>query len=236
MITQRARLRLSIVLLVGSFAFLGYAIFRTAGEESIPEVPEYSPLGPLLPPMRGVEESAQLLIFTLRTMDIVGSPLSPFRRELVARQIVDTAIRRLRTTETRQAYVLLLGIESKFDPAARSRAGAVGIAQLMPKYMLTFAEACGILPTSLREGDISSLEGNLEVSACHFAGLLSATGGSIPLALAAYNSGLYSKTTKDYGRLHDMNTETSNYVARFTLVGSRVHSVSQIPYAAGGVK
>lgn len=79
---------------------------------------------------------------------------------------------------------LLLAIartESHFDPLAESKAGAKGLAQLLP----TTAKAEGLLP----EQDLFNVSVNLDLSASHLRRLLNQTGESIEYAVAAYNGG-----------------------------------------------
>lgn len=69
-------------------------------------------------------------------------------------------------------------VESGYDPAAVSPKGAVGLMQLMPQ-------------TALRHGtsDRRDPGQNLNSGAHHLAGLIKQFGGSLELALAAYNAG-----------------------------------------------
>lgn len=150
----------------------------------------------------------------LAAISVCGSSLSPARKLVVAQQISRIGGVYLHGEEL-DAYVGLLCIESKFDPAARSSRGAVGIAQLMPRYAMEFAEECGL--PNLTEADVGDTETNLTISACHFANLLRIFDGNVALALSGYNSGQDSKTTKQLARLVDTGaqTETTGYIAKF---------------------
>lgn len=86
--------------------------------------------------------------------------------------------------KSRVSLPLLLAIartESHFDPRAISKAGALGMLQIMPKT----AEQEGALPGT----DLFDPEKNLPLGAKHLAGLLSAYNGEEIYAIAAYNAG-----------------------------------------------
>jgi soluble lytic murein transglycosylase-like protein len=72
----------------------------------------------------------------------------------------------------------LVSVESSYDPGARSRAGAMGLSQLMPGT----AEALGVK-------NVWDPHENLQGGAKYLSQLLSRFGGDIPTALAAYNAG-----------------------------------------------
>jgi len=77
--------------------------------------------------------------------------------------------------------------ESHFDSAAVSRSGALGLTQLLPPAAADMARALRVAPP-----DMSALlkpEINLWLGARYLRWLLDRTGGSVPLALAAYNAG-----------------------------------------------
>lgn len=72
----------------------------------------------------------------------------------------------------------LVAVESAYDPAARSRAGALGLTQLMPDT----AKALGVA------NPFDPLD-NLRGGARYLAQMLSRFGGDLRLALAGYNAG-----------------------------------------------
>jgi soluble lytic murein transglycosylase-like protein len=74
-------------------------------------------------------------------------------------------------------FLALVQTESAFRPAARSRAGAIGLTQLMPAT----ARALGVNPYDPRQ--------NLHGGARHLRSLLDRYRGDRRLALAAYNAG-----------------------------------------------
>ncbi|MGQ0742038.1 MAG: lytic transglycosylase domain-containing protein [Alphaproteobacteria bacterium] len=77
--------------------------------------------------------------------------------------------------------------ESEFDPLAVSRAGALGIMQLMPGSARATARAYG-LPYDLA-GLTRDIRYNMQLGQAHFADFHSQWGGSYVLAIASYNAG-----------------------------------------------
>ncbi|XUM51592.1 lytic transglycosylase domain-containing protein (plasmid) [Rhizobium sp. YTU87027] len=98
-------------------------------------------------------------------------------------------------------FLALVYQESRFDPCARSAAGATGLAQLMPD---TAAEL-GV--------DENNIEENLRGGARYYRQQLSNFGGDVNLALAAYNSG--PGNVSKYGGIPPFK-ETQGYVAQIT--------------------
>ena len=81
----------------------------------------------------------------------------------------------------------MIETESKFDPAARSSAGAVGLMQLTP------ATAQGIAVythgSKFRLSDLTNPDINVDYGAWYLRHLLDKYNGNERLALAAYNAG-----------------------------------------------
>jgi len=75
--------------------------------------------------------------------------------------------------------------ESLLDPRARSGAGARGLLQLMPETARRMADSLGWTGF-----DLERPRDNVWLGAAHLDELLDATGGEVPVALAAYNAGL----------------------------------------------
>lgn len=98
-------------------------------------------------------------------------------------------------------FSALVQVESGFDPAARSRAGAMGLTQLMPDT----ASQMGV-------SDPLDPEQSLNGGAKYLSQLLTKYDNNLPLALAAYNAGPGS-VDKHGGKVPPY-TETQNYVKK----------------------
>ena len=96
--------------------------------------------------------------------------------------------------------------ESKFDPAARSASGAVGLMQLLPDTARGIALRTG--GSQFREQDLLDPEINVRYGCWYLRHLLTKYDGSLDDALAAYNGG---QGNVDRGIRYD---ETREYVAR----------------------
>ena len=108
-------------------------------------------------------------------------------------------------------FVRQIGAESNFNPRARSGAGAIGIAQIMPRT----ARGWGVNPNDPMA--------SLDAAAKHMADYLRAYRGDYRKALAAYNAGPGS--VKKYGGVPPYR-ETQNYVNKILSGGS--------PFATAG--
>jgi hypothetical protein len=98
-------------------------------------------------------------------------------------------------------FLALVYQESRFNPCARSGAGAIGLAQLMPGT----AGDLGVDPYSIEQ--------NLRGGARYYKQQLRRFNGDVSLALAAYNSG--HGNVQKYGGIPPFR-ETQGYVASIT--------------------
>jgi hypothetical protein len=98
-------------------------------------------------------------------------------------------------------FLALVYQESRFNPCAKSGAGATGLAQLMPGT----AAQLGV--------DENNIEQNLRGGARYYKRQLERYGGNVSLALAAYNSG--PGNVNKYGGIPPFK-ETQGYVASIT--------------------
>lgn len=146
------------------------------------------------------------------------APISEARSLLLTEQITRVANRYFEKREEKEAFVFLICIESKFTDRAKSSVGAVGLTQVMPKFAQGFAQACGL--GNLKTEDLQDAEMNLNIGGCWFSSLIKYH-HSIALALAAYNSGRDSSSVQKLQALANINSETANYVAKYTILKGR---------------
>jgi soluble lytic murein transglycosylase-like protein len=95
--------------------------------------------------------------------------------------------------------------ESGFNPNAISRAGAIGLMQLMPKT----AESLGVNPFD----PVENIEGGVK----YLKGLINRFNGNKYLALAAYNGGIGRMQKRGVDTVEEINKmpdETVNYVKK----------------------
>ncbi|MBF0590365.1 MAG: lytic transglycosylase domain-containing protein [Magnetococcales bacterium] len=95
----------------------------------------------------------------------------------------------------------IIHVESRFNPNARSPAGAVGLMQLMPNT----AKMYGVY-------NLTDPIANIHAGSRHFRMLLNRFKGDVRLSLAAYNAGEYA--VKKYGNKVPPYPETRNYVVK----------------------
>lgn len=178
-------------------------------------------------PQNKPAEPLALNLFVQKVMDICRASLSAGRKELLSRQIARIATDRITKRDHQEAFILLLCIESKFQENAKSKAGAIGLAQILPKYAQSFAADCGI--PKITPEDTQSVEVNLHVGACYFNTLLIQFNGNTVLALSGYNSGPGSQTTRKLGLLQEGHPETGWYIAKITMLREMMDIENQIP-------
>lgn len=158
--------------------------------------------------------------YTILMMKMVETKLSRTAQNVIAKSIVNTSMEIFSTQEERKQFVVLVGIESKFNPKARSSAGAIGLTQVIPKYAKEFAAKCGM--DDVTSEDLENQDINLLVGACRFKALLDKLNSNVALALVAYNAGQSSNQLKQLQSLNNItNIETSSYVAKYTFLRSK---------------
>jgi soluble lytic murein transglycosylase-like protein len=120
-------------------------------------------------------------------------------------------------------------VESRHNPQARSRAGALGVMQIMPgtgqRFGVADSAALHHVPT------------NLEVSATYLKSLQDRFGNNLPLVLAAYSAG--EGAVERYGRRIPPYAETQRYVAdvmaTYERLGATARQVRTRPAPRGSV-
>lgn len=95
----------------------------------------------------------------------------------------------------------LISVESRYNPKAVSRAGAVGLMQLMPVTALRYGVADSFDPVQ-----------NINGGAQYLSDLLKLFNGDVSLAIAAYNAG--ENAVVRYGNRIPPFTETRDYVPK----------------------
>jgi len=161
------------------------------------------------------EQDQKLGVFVKQLMIEVKTDLSPMNRNIIAQMIVRVGNSIFNKQEHKYEFATLLAIESKFKNNSKSNAGAVGIAQIMPKYANEFADLCGL---KLAKGDIYNTEINMILGACQFRALLEhpTINDNVSAALVAYNAGKNSKSFRQLIGLENIdNTETASYPTKF---------------------
>ena len=163
------------------------------------------------------KERSRLIELTLNAMEISKSALGEYQRAALSSQISQIAMAKIESPELRNSWIALLAIESRFDPKAKSPTGAQGIGQVTIGTAKDFAQSCGLAEGVTTE-DLAEPVVNLTLSACIFSELYKGVGNSVTLSLVAYNAGRYSKSIKDLNSLRAVNLETSNYIAKHSIL------------------
>lgn len=227
----------SLIMSIGSF-FLGYG--HSAGELAIlkKELSEervkfadvsgkLNKLNHELERFRTPEAQNKVLgQFVLNLMNQTEVKMSPARRQIIARTVVRVANDVFDHPEHKRWFATVLAIESRFDSKARSKAGAMGIGQLMPQYARGFAKMCGI--DDYHPADLKDVELNMTFGACLFRALLESDRikGNVNAALVGYNAGTKSKSLQQLNRMMNItNKETVNYIARWNFVSESAKNI-----------
>lgn len=169
-------------------------------------------------------DDAEVVLMTETVYGLCGGDLGPIAKSNVVRDVVEVAQGFFDTHEDRLAFILLVCIESRFNPGAASKAGAVGLTQVIPRYAAEFSKRCYL---STKGIDLYVPRVNLMTGACQFRYLIEQFDGNYSLALAGYNAGERSDTVKKLRKLQKLNSETSDYLARFAYLRSLYHQQEQ---------
>lgn len=161
--------------------------------------------------------------------------LEPGTRQVLIHSLTQAVLDQLPTRDAREAYLLVLGLESRYGTVtSKSPAGAVGMAQIMPKLGRELATQCGL--GAVNEADLQRDIISLYVGACHFRLLYEQYGGNAALAMAAYNSGA-GRVSKMAAGIQ-LPEETVRYIANSAIVAGSLHRSEHVAQGAimGGVK
>lgn len=190
---------ISVTGLLGS----GLLVFSTLQQENVDLRKQ------LTPPK---EESVGQFINAL-VEDRAGS-LPPYKKKAIASAIERVGMETFENERQTKQFAVIVAIESGFNVEAKSKAGAVGLTQVMPQYAATFMSYCGI--PNFKKEDLSIMELNLKAGACAFKQLLQLTKGNVAAALVAYNAGTGSSAYKSITRGGEIaNNETANYPTKY---------------------
>lgn len=186
-----------------------------------PEIKSSDHPGPALPPAEA-EQISHGRDYVLKVMESCNAKLSEAKANILAEQIRLVGEAYFEDLNQRKWFYFLICIESKFQNEARSPVGAVGLTQVMPKYAQEFADSCKL--GQLDPKDLADSQVNLMVGACHFRQLMEYYKGEVPLALAAYNSGLNSPTVRKAAAsdIRTGNPETVGYLAAAFVLNQRM--------------
>lgn len=145
---------------------------------------------------------------------------------LYKRTLIITSIDRVGTEvfgnyEHVMQFATVIAIESGFNEKAKSKAGAVGLTQVMPQYAVGFMQSCGV--TDFKKEDLDILELNIRAGACAFKQLLAVHHNNLAAALVAYNAGSNSTSFKALTQGVSIgNLEAANYPAKYMYLKEKV--------------
>ena len=178
--------------------FLGWALATSCSARPLPEEPS------------DTLSSTTLMVHSVYYH--CKGTLGPIAQAIILADVVAVVQGFFTTAEDKLAFALLVCIESRFLPSARSTAGAVGLTQVLPRYANEFSSRCYL---GTKPIDIWVPRVNLMTGACYYKHLLKQFRGNYALALAGYNAGENSPTVKRLQSMQKINPETADYIARF---------------------
>jgi len=123
-----------------------------------------------------------------------GTELSEVKQKMLAKQIERILTNIGGDRRMQEAFVFLMCQESQYRANARSPAGALGIAQLMPATAQAVATQLSL--GKLTQDDLLDSETNIILGYTHFRDLVETYKGNLAKASAAYNGGLAGATIK----------------------------------------
>lgn len=164
---------------------------------------------PLIDPVADLRQHVE------RSVSLSDPKLSSVRKKLITSLMVDVATKVFETREQQRYWTALVGVESAYNGAARSKTGAIGLGQLIPSYRKDFGKACGL--TDVDATDLTDDYTNAYLSACYFRDLIEQNGGNIPLAMVAYTAGSASPDYKAAKHGGAISPSSTAYVTRISI-------------------
>jgi hypothetical protein len=151
-----------------------------------------------------------------KSMKVTQPKISLLKQQIFTDTLVRVTQKVFTKQENRLQFVVIVGIESGLNPdIGKSKADAVGPAQVLGKYVKEFAKMCNLPEIDVAK-DIYDTEINLTVGACLFKNLSDKLKNP-SLAALAYNAGTHSKSMDQMLKLTTVtNQETASYVAKFS--------------------
>lgn len=172
---------------IGNIGFSCGALLFAGASPALADVLEIAPNG-------AVTVYDRPAVFNLDGAVPIAPPEAPRDRDMIAPMLQHSANRAGVAAELVEAVAWA---ESRFDPAAISRRGAIGVMQLMPET----AQEMGVDPLDTAQ--------NIDGGARYLRKMIDAFGGDVNLALAAYNAG--AATVRAHGGIPPYR-ETQAYV------------------------
>lgn len=123
-----------------------------------------------------------------------STELSEVKQKMLAKQIERILTNIGGDRRAQEAFVFLMCQESQYRSNARSPAGALGIAQLMPATAQAVANQLNL--GKLTQEDLLDSETNIILGYTHFRDLVQTYSGNLAKASAAYNGGPAGATIK----------------------------------------
>lgn len=161
-----------------------------------------------------------------RLMETCGTNLSEITRKARVSYLMQVGEKYFSDLHYRKWFYYVPCIENNFGHTAKSKAGAVGMMQVMPKFAQEFANKCNLGKVTSK--DLEDIQVNILVGACQFKHLVEYYKGDMTLTLAAYNSGQDSPTVKRIisGDVRNVNTETQGYLAAAFVLDTRMNKAT----------
>ena len=145
---------------------------------------------------------------------VTANKRTQFQSLLLQEQLVTIASKYFITYQQQVTWVSLIGMESGYNPAARSVTGALGLGQLIPSYYADFGRTCGL--GNVTKAELADNYTNLSLSACYFQEQLVVNNGDLEMAMNAYKNGPYSQDVRKMRAGTEVGNGTREYITAIT--------------------